>query len=270
MCIAVDKLHGDDMTRLIEIEQDEHTTILTLCAPQKRNAISIEMRIELLEALAKATQDPNIRAIILTGHGEHFCAGGDLSGAHALAPDPKRTERNVKILQDIVRLMAGPKPVLAAVEGSAFGAGMSLAVACDFVIAAEGARFAASFAKVGLCADAGLTWFLPQRIGQARSRQLMISGDVVDADQALAIGLIDTLTEKGAALDAARTKARAIGALAPLSIATVKAALASQPSIFDAALDLELSNQVRLATSADYLEGRAAFVEKRRANFRGV
>ena len=98
----------------------------------------------------------------------------------------------------------------------------------------------------------------------------MISGDVVDADQALAIGLIDTLTEKGAALDAARTKARSIGALAPLSIATVKAALASQPSAFDAALDLELSNQVRLATSADYLEGRAAFVEKRRANFRGV
>jgi 2-(1,2-epoxy-1,2-dihydrophenyl)acetyl-CoA isomerase len=258
------------MARLVKIENDEQIAILTLTAPQKRNAISVEMRTELLAALAEAANAPHIRAIILTGEGEHFCAGGDLSAAHATAPDPRRTETNVKMLQDIVRLIVGPKPVLAAVEGSAFGAGMSLAVACDFILAGQGARFAASFAKIGLCADAGLTWMLPQRVGFARSRQLMISGDVVDADRALAIGLIDETTAKGGALDAARSKARMITKLAPLSIATVKAGLTDQSTTFDEALDLELRNQVRLASSTDYLEGRAAFVEKRSAKFRGI
>ena len=258
------------MTRLIEVAQDGRTTILTLCAPQKRNAISTEMRIALLAALEEAIADPQVRAIILTGQGEHFCAGGDLGAAHALAPDPQRTASNVKILQDIVRLIAGPKPVLAAVEGSAFGAGMSLAVACDFVIAAQGARFAASFVKVGLSADAGLTWLLPQRVGFSRSRRLMISGDVIAADEALAIGLADELTPAGGALAAALARASRISALAPLSIAAVKATLGSPAKSLDEVLDAELDNQVRLVTSADYLEGRTAFIEKRPAVFIGA
>ncbi len=254
---------------LVEVEQDGRTTILTLSAPHRRNAISVDMRVELLAALARANDDRHVRAIILTGKGEHFCAGGDLSAAHASAPDPRRTEQNVRILQDIVRHIAGRKPVLAAVEGSAFGAGLSLAAACDFVIAAKGARFAASFARVGLCADAGLTWLLPQRVGLARSRWLMISGDVVGSAQALAIGLSDELAPDGEALNVAREKARKLCDLAPLSIEAVKAALGSRPSSLDEALDLELKNQVRLVSTADYVEGRTAFIEKRAANFRG-
>ena len=169
-----------------------------------------------------------------------------------------------------MRLITGPKPVLAAVEGSAFGAGMSLAVACDFVIAAQGARFAASFAKIGLSADAGLTWLLPQRIGYSRSRWLMISADIVDVDQALAIGLADELSPTGGALDAARASANQISALAPLSIAAVKATLANPPETLDEVLNTELDNQVRLVTSADYIEGRTAFIEKRAPVFIGA
>lgn len=258
------------MAKLVEASRDERTTILTLSAPHRRNAISVEMRTELLAALKEAHRDSNTRAIILTGTGEHFCAGGDLSAAHASAPDPARTETNVRILQDIVRLITGPKPVLAAVEGAAFGAGMSLAVACDFVFAGKSARFAASFAKVGLCADAGLTWLLPQRVGLARSRRLMISGDVVGSAEALAIGLADELTADGETLTVARGRARRICEMAPLSIEAVKAALGNQPSSFEAALDLELQSQVRLVSTADYIEGRTAFIEKRVAAFRGV
>ena len=258
------------MTKLVEVTKDGRTSILTLSAPQRRNAISVEMRKELLAALTEAHHDSDVRAIILTGNGEHFCAGGDLSAAHASAPDPARTEANVRILQDIVRIITGPKPVLAAVEGVAFGAGMSLAVACDFVFASESARFAASFAKVGLCADAGLTWLLPQRVGLARSRRLMISGDVVGSAEALAIGLADELTADGEALNVAKDRARRICQLAPLSIEAVKAALGNQASSFEAALDLELKSQVRLVSSADYIEGRTAFIEKRVASFRGV
>ena len=258
------------MTKLVEVTRDGRTTILMLSAPHRRNAISVEMRKELLEALTKAHHDTDVRAIILTGNGAHFCAGGDLSAAHASAPDPARTEANVRILQDIVRLITGPKPVMAAVEGAAFGAGMSLAVACDFVFAGESAHFAASFAKVGLCADAGLTWLLPQRVGLARSRRLMISGDVVGSAEALAIGLADELTADGEALIVAKDRARRICELAPLSIEAVKAALCNQPSSFEAALDLELKSQVRLVSSADYIEGRTAFIEKRVASFRGV
>lgn len=255
---------------LVKVEREDRTTILTLSAPHRRNALSVEMRVELLEALKLAHQDSDVRAIILTGEGEHFCSGGDLNSAHASAPDPARTEANVRTLQNIVRFLAGSKPILAAVEGAAFGAGMSLAVACDFVIVAKSARFAASFAKIGLCADAGLTWLLPQRVGLARSRRLMISGDVVAAEEALAIGLADTLTEDGQALAIARAKARKICELAPLSIEAVKAALNSRPSSLDAALDLELESQVRLVSTSDYVEGRTAFIEKRVANFRGV
>lgn len=258
------------MTGLIEVEQDGRTTILTLCAPQKRNAISMEMRAALLDALEHAVGDDHVRSIVLTGKGDHFCAGGDLGAAHSFAPDPQRTERNVRILQDIVRLIAGPKPVLAAVEGSAFGAGMSLAVACDFVIAAHGARFAASFAKVGLSADAGLTWLLPQRVGLSRSRRLMISGDVIDADDALAIGLADQLVPAGDALAAACAKAGKINMLAPLSIRAIKDTLAHPARSLDEVLETELGNQVRLASTADYIEGRTAFIEKRSAVFIGA
>lgn len=258
------------VNRLIEVEREGAIRLLSLSAPERRNAISAEMRAELLAALADAVHDPSVRAIILTGKGGHFCAGGDLAAANGAAADPGRTEANVKMLQDIVRAIAGPKPVLAAIEGSAFGAGMSLAAACDFAIAARSSRFAASFAKIGLCADAGLTWSLPQRIGLARSRRLMISGEVVSASQALEIGLVDELTDDGEALAVALTSARRVSELAPLSISAVKAILGAYPYSLSDALETELHNQVRLVSTSDYVEGRTAFLEKRAAVFTGA
>lgn len=244
--------------------------IFSLSAPERRNAICVAMRTELLVALGEATSDASVRAIVLTGEAGHFCAGGDLSAAHSQPIDPQRTAANVRILQDVVRLIAGPKPVLAAIEGSAFGAGMALAAACDFVIAARDSRFAASFSKVGLCADAGLTWSLPQRIGVAHSRRLMISGESVMGVQAYQIGLVDELTEKGEALGVALKRAQRVSELAPLSIAAVKSILGNYPYSLTDALETELANQVRLVSTSDYFEGRSAFLEKRSAVFTGA
>lgn len=258
------------MSLLVETLSKDRVTVLLLNAPARRNAISIDMREQLLSALDRARADESCRVIILAGKGDHFCAGGDLRAASGAGTDPARTARGATLLQEIVRRITGPKPIVAAVEGSAFGAGLSLVTACDFVIAAATARFCASFAKVGLSADAGLTWSLPQRIGVVKSRQLMITAKVVTADEGLSLGLVDQVTPTGGALAAAHDQAQSISELAPLSVAAIKLTLRAYPYSLHTALQTELEHQMRLVTSADYAEGRAAFVEQRLAVFRGV
>lgn len=152
--------------------------VVTLNAPHVRNAISPEMRTLLLECLRKANEDVSCRAIVLAGAEGNFCSGGRLGGdgKDVPKPDVERTRRNIAVLQDIVRLLGGgAKPTIAAVEGYAYGAGLSLAAACDIVIASESARFCASFGKVGLMGDAGLLWTLPRRVGESRSREMLLT-----------------------------------------------------------------------------------------------
>jgi len=257
------------MSESIKVETLEKLTIIKLNAPERRNALSVEMRSALLSALDRCIADQNCRVIILAGEGKHFCAGGDLRNASGVAPDPKRTQMNVALLQDIVRRIVGPKPVLAAVEGAAYGAGMSLAVACDFVIASESAIFCTAFAKVGLSADAGLSWTLPHRIGLIRSRQLLITAETLSASAAVGIGLADRRVPVGTALENAIVQANNICELAPLTIASVKLMLNRYPYALQAALDIELEHQVRLTSTSDYAEGKRAFSERRPAVFRG-
>lgn len=258
------------MGQFIEVEREGGVRILTLAAPDRRNAISMEMREQLLAALDAALADDRNRVIILTGQGAHFCSGGDLRAAHDAPPSPESTARKIAVLQDIVRRITSNKPVLAAVEGAAFGAGMALACACDFVIGSADARFCASFVRVGLSADTGMTWTLPQRVGVVRSRQLLITGRIVEAAEALAIGLADELVPAGRALAKARERAEEICRLAPLSIAAVKSTLNAFPYTLQTALETEMGHQLRLSVSADYREGRTAFLEKRVANFTGA
>jgi len=257
------------MSELIKVETLDKLAIIKLNAPKRRNALSVEMRIALLAALDEYIADQNCRAIILAGEGEHFCAGGDLRTANGTAPDSVRTKTNVSLLQDIVRRIVGPKPVIAAVEGVAYGAGMSLAAACDFVIASESVAFCSAFAKVGLSADAGLSWTLPHRVGLMRSRQLMITAETLSASAAVTIGLADQKVAVGAALITAIEQGRSICELAPLTIASVKSMLNCYPYTLQSALEIELEHQVRLTWTADYAEGKKAFSERRPAVFRG-
>jgi enoyl-CoA hydratase/carnithine racemase len=227
------------------------------------------MREALLENLQAVAADPACRVIVLTGSGGQFCSGGRVSPN--LKPDIERTRRNVGVLQDIARLLyRGPKPTIAAVEGSAVGAGFSLAMACDHVVASEEVRFCASFGKLGLMADAGLTWTLPQRIGPARARDLLLTGREVRGTEAVALGLVDQLVPPGTCQAAAVEAGARYAGIAPLSLAATKRVMGRGHASLDEVLAAEAEEQPLLTFSQDYVEGRAAFREKRAPVFRGL
>lgn len=260
------------MTESVVRHLEDEIVVLTLNAPKTRNAISVEMREHLLLCLREAAGDAGVRAIVLAGADGNFSSGGQLQpNGTSLAPDAQRTRRNVGILQDIVRLLsAGPKPTIAAVEGFAYGAGLSLAAACDVVIAGEGARFCASFGRIGLMADAGLIWSLPQRVGPGHAREILLSGRVVAAPEAERLGLANAMVDAGGALDRAMERAATFRSIAPLAIASMKRVLARGPNSLEDVLHAESDGQPILALSEDYFEGRTAFKERRPPVFRGV
>lgn len=245
--------------------------VLTLNDAQRMNPLSDEMRAALLAALEAAMTDPEVRAIVLAGAGANFTAGADIRQLMlSSTPDPARSRRRLMPLHRAIELIAGgPKPVIAAVEGVAFGAGLSIAAACDFVIAGEGVRFGAAFGKIGLTADCGLLWSLPQRVGGTMARDIMFTGRPVKADEALRIGIIDKLVPAGEAVAAAVAKASEYRGVAPLAIAAMKSAFVQGPGPLSDALALETQQQPMLSMTSDHAEGVAAFREKRSAVFTG-
>jgi len=255
------------------IEQvDDGVAVLTLNAVARRNALSLEMRELLRERLRGAMARSDVRALVLTGAQGTFSAGGDIRKMlmPGDVPDPMLARQRLDVLHDIVRmLVAGPKPVVSAVEGHAFGAGFSLAVACDHVVVAEGASFSAAFGRLGLVADCGLLWTLPQRTGIGCTRDLLLTGRSVDAPEAHRLGIADQLVPRGQALDAARAQARRYLSIAPLALAATKSALARQPASLDEALSIEADLQASLRVSRDHAEACQAFLAKRAATFQG-
>lgn len=247
-------------------DRDGLTAVLTLNYPERRNALAIPMRRALVEALERIEADPALRAIVITGAGGTFCAGGDISGMDVA--DLAAGRERFRLTHQLVRLLIkGSKPIVAAVEGWCVGAGLSLAMCCDTVMAARDARFAAGFGKIGLIADLGLLHTLPARIGQGRARQVFLYGDPMDAARAEQVGLVDELVDAGGALDAAIARARRFADAAPLPVALTRQWLAAG---LDAALDWEREAQSGLFLTADHAEGKAAFLQKRPARFSGV
>jgi enoyl-CoA hydratase/carnithine racemase len=257
-------------TEIVIRERRDDIAVITLNDPERMNPLSDAMRAGLLREFEAALADDAIRTIVLTGAGGNFTAGADIRQlALPGGPDPARSRRRLAPLHRLIELIAGgPKPVIAAVEGAAFGAGVSIAVASDFLIAGDGARFGAAFGKIGLTADCGLIWSLPQRVGRSIARDLMFTGRPVKADEALAIGLVDRVVPAGSAIKAALAKAADYRAVAPLSIAAMKAAFAQGPGPLSAALALETQQQPMLSMTMDHAEGIAAFREKRAAVFK--
>ncbi len=242
------------------------TVVLTLDLPERRNALAVPMRQALADALERIEADRDVRAGVITGAGGTFCAGGDISGMDVT--DIAAGRERFRLTHRLVRLLIkSSKPVVAAVEGWCVGAGLSLALCCDTVVAAEDAHFMAGFGKVGLIADLGLLHTLPARVGQGRARQLLLYGEAMDAWEAERIGLVDRLAPPGTALDAALERARLFHGAAPLPAALTKQWLAAG---LDAALDWERDTQSMLFLSADHAEGKAAFLAKRSPTFRGA
>jgi 2-(1,2-epoxy-1,2-dihydrophenyl)acetyl-CoA isomerase len=159
---------------------------------------------------------------------------------------------------------------VAAVAGAAFGAGLSLAAACDFVVADSGSRFGAVFGKVGVMPDWGALWTLPQRVGLAKARQILMFQQVLNGEQASSIGLVDFLVPAGAVLEHALVRAEQLAQAAPGSLSATKSFLARAPMTLDALLDWEADTQALLIGSADFTEGREAFFAKRSAAFTGL
>ena len=250
--------------RILE-ERDGAVLIVTIDCPSRKNAIAPVLRTAMEEVMERAHGDPTIRAIVVTGAEGTFCAGGDISSMDidSTLAGRERMRRTHKL----VRLMAkGGKPIVAAVEGWAAGAGMAVACACDTIVAAENARFTAGFHKIGLMSDMGLPHFLPARVGVGRARRILFFHEVIAAPEAERIGLVDYMAPAGKALEMALEKARFLAAEAPGPIAFTKQIFADG---LDEALAQEQTYQAALFTTEDFKEGRAAFFAKRKPNFTG-
>ncbi|TFZ02726.1 enoyl-CoA hydratase/isomerase family protein [Ramlibacter henchirensis] len=181
------------------IERHGATAVLTMNRPEQRNALAPALRDAFASAIAQVRDDPEVRAVVLTGAGGHFCAGGDVK---AMAPAPSGQDRVFGGRERLLRLdrwfdqlVDLEKPVIAAVDGVAFGAGLSLALAADFILASPRARFCSVFARLGFVPDAGGMYLLPRAIGLARAKDLVFSARVVEASEALSIGLVQQLCE---------------------------------------------------------------------------
>lgn len=249
------------------VENRGPVRVVTLNRPERRNAIDIAVRLELAGAIENAGQDDSVRAIVLTGAGSAFCSGGDITSMERMPPE--RAMERTQLAQRVIRAIwnAG-KPVVAAVEGSAFGAGVALAAACDRVVAARDARFATTFTNVGLAGDMGTFASLPSRVGVARARQMLMMPTPIDAPTALELGLIDALVDPGTALAGALADAERLAAGPTRAYGVIKTMLAAGSALspFEL-LDLEAEHQSQLFDSDDFAEGIAAFREKRRPQF---
>lgn len=250
--------------------RDSVATII-LNRPDKLNAFTGTMREDLLAALRDCEDDPGVRVIVISGAGRAFCAGGDVAFMSGLqkSGDVESLRKLLDAGRDVVLQIATmAKPVIAAINGIAAGAGCNLALACDYRIASEGAKLSESFVRIGLHPDWGGTWLLPRLVGRSRALEILMSGRMVDAAEALAIGMIDRIASD---LPAETDQfARMLAAAPPLALAGIKRALlASESNDLRAQIDLESEHQLACFLSDDAAEGMAAFFEKRPAAFRG-
>lgn len=245
---------------------------ITLNRPDKLNAFTGTMREDLLDALRACEDDTDVRAVILTGAGRAFCAGGDVEFMSSLqkSGDVASFRKLLDAGRDVILQIATMgKPVIAAVNGIAAGAGCNLALACDYRVASESAKLSESFVRIGLHPDWGGTWLLPRLVGRSRALEILMTGRMVDAAEALAIGMVDRVASDAVA--GSEQLARTLAAAPPIALAGIKRALlASESNALRAQIDLESEHQLACFQSQDAAEGMAAFFEKRPAAFRGA
>ena len=243
---------------------------ITLDRPDALNSLDATLKAELLATLREAGRDGSVRVVIVTGAGRAFCAGQDLKERLAPDPTPLEVEVRERFNPIVLAMRSLPKPIIAAVNGVAAGAGASLAFAADLRIAAEGASFILAFGRIGLVPDSGASWFLPRLVGAAHAAELLYLADPMPAEEALRIGLVSQVVPAEALMDHARTLAAKVAQGSPTALALTKRALDRSLEVGLAeALDHEASLQGIAGRTADHAEGLAAFVDRRPPRFSG-
>jgi enoyl-CoA hydratase/carnithine racemase len=255
---------------VLSIERSEGVVVLTMNRPEQKNALNRALLGALGEALAAASKDPAARAIVLTGAGGAFCSGADLKAAMTEGGLDKPAER-VEEFHGIIRaIVDAPKPVIAMCEGPAVGFGCDLALACDLRFAGVSAYFQEKFVKIGLMPDGGGTFWLPRLVGLARAMELMLTGEAVSAERALALGLVNRVLPRDTLRDETLRLAHDLAKGPPLAFAEMKRAVRlGLGGTIDAALAAEKAGQTRCLMSADCWEGVSAWMERREPTFRG-
>ena len=252
----------------IRQEVADGVATLTLNRPESLNALNSQMRRELLAALKAIGRDDAVRAVILTGEGRGFCSGADLRGG-----DDERNFRTVleREYNPLIRALRElPKPVIAAVNGVAAGAGVSLALACDLVYAAEEASFIQAFVRIGLVPDSGSTRALVRTLGRYRTAQLIFTGEPLSAAEAHAAGMVNVMLPGAEIMEAARDAAARLAQAPTTAIAYAKRQInAAEDATLEQSLTLEAQLQDLAGRTEDHAEGVAAFAEKREPRFVG-
>ena len=245
---------------------------IVLARPKAYNALDLRTATELREALRNVEMDPGVRAVVLTGEGKAFCGGGDVAAFHDALPTPAQLIRDIVVpLHDAIAIMAHmDKPVLAAINGAAAGAGLGLALATDLALCARGAKLTLAYTGIGASPDGGTTFHLPRLIGLRRALELMLENRVLTADEALAWGLVNEVVDDAALQARALERAARLAEGPTRAFGTAKRLLHGS---FEESLEAQLGREARgiaaMASTDDFAEGVSAFAEKRKPGFQG-
>src|SRR5215216_881732 len=258
----------------IQLEMRDAVCVLTLNRPDRLNALNVQVARDFKAAIAEALER-GARAIVITGSGRAFSAGGDLREMQEIAQKDGRVEaffdEPLRLLNEAILLIRKtPVPFIAAVNGVASGGGCNLALACDLVIAAESARFNQAFIKIGLTPDCGGTFMLPRLVGWKRATELLFTGELISAKAAAAMGMINSVWPDDALMSQAMAMAEQLAQAPTAAIAEIKKLLdASAANDLRSQLDLERKTQIESGKTKDFVEGVSAFLEKRPPRFVG-
>jgi 2-(1,2-epoxy-1,2-dihydrophenyl)acetyl-CoA isomerase len=258
----------------VQLELRENVAVIVLNRPDRLNALTGAMAEDFMAAVHEAIEK-GARAIVLTGAGRAFSAGGDLRQMQEIASKEEQVEaffdELLRLMNEVVLLIRSVSiPFIAAVNGIASGGGCNLALACDVVIASRSAKFNQAFIKIGLSPDCGGTFFLPRLIGLRRAVELMMTGDLVDAERAQQMGMINSVVEDDELMKHALAMAERLAAAPTAAVGQIKRLVdASAAADLAAQLDRERLSQLKMGQTKDFAEGVAAFLEKRPARFTG-
>lgn len=256
------------LSDIVKYEQQDAVALVTINRPDSMNAFTTELSLELQLTLEKVHHDESVRAVVLTGEGRCFSAGADLKSGFEGRPVYGKLQHEYKPV--IVELQTMPKPVIAAVPGSAAGIGMSMALSCDLLVMADNAFLLSPFTTISLVPDGGLNWLLVKQLGYRRAFQLSIESERISADRCVELGLANRAVPAEELQASAMEWAVALSERAPLSIAATKKAMRlAVDGDWQSVYGLEAELQQQLAGSDDNVEGVSAFFEKRPPKFKG-